>query len=134
MPDPNGLRTVVAIAVVQRDDQFLVGQRSAESTLAGYWEFPGGKVEPQETPDQAAVRECVEETGVEIRVVAPILTQPFQYEFGELELHFFDGRPVNENIVSPPSPPFVWVARDQLAHLKFPPANDRLLERLVRAN
>ena len=68
MPDPNGLRTVVAIAVVQRDDQFLVGQRSAESTLAGYWEFPGGKLEINESPEQCLARELHEEFGLKVSI------------------------------------------------------------------
>lgn len=52
----------IAIAVVQRGEQFLIGQRPLGVALAGLWEFPGGKVLPGESPEAAAVRECQEET------------------------------------------------------------------------
>lgn len=56
--------TPIAIAVVQHADQFLIGQRPAGLVLSGYWEFPGGKIQLGETPEAAAVRECLEETGL----------------------------------------------------------------------
>ena len=49
--------TAIAVAVVEHDDRFLVGQRPAGKPLAGYWEFPGGRVEEGESPQQAAIRE-----------------------------------------------------------------------------
>ena len=63
-PDP----TAIAIAVVQDGERFLIGQRPPEKPLAGYWEFPGGRVEPGEMPGDAAVRECLEETGLHVVV------------------------------------------------------------------
>ncbi|MDP6469251.1 MAG: NUDIX domain-containing protein, partial [Pirellulaceae bacterium] len=60
--------TLIAIAVVEHNGRFLVGMRPVETVLAGFSEFPGGKVEPNEVPAQAAVRECLEETGLEVEV------------------------------------------------------------------
>lgn len=54
----------IAIALVQRDGRWLVTLRHDAAHLGGYWEFPGGKVEDMETPEQAAVRELHEETGI----------------------------------------------------------------------
>src|SRR5947209_7478611 len=60
--------TQIAIAVVEQDGRFLVGRRPAGVPLAGLSEFPGGKIEPQETAEAAAVRECFEETGIVVEV------------------------------------------------------------------
>ena len=76
--------TIIAIAVVEHDDRFLIGQRPAGVALAGYWEFPGGKVEPDESPADAAVRECLEETGIQISVVGEYPTTRHQYDHDTL--------------------------------------------------
>ena len=60
--------TDIAIAVVEQHGQFLIGQRPADVALGGLWEFPGGKVEPGELPVNAAIRECLEETGLVVRI------------------------------------------------------------------
>lgn len=58
------LLPVVAAALVDADGRVLVQQRPAGKSLAGLWEFPGGKIEPEETPEQALVRELAEELGI----------------------------------------------------------------------
>jgi 8-oxo-dGTP diphosphatase len=61
-------RLVVGAAVVDEHGRLLTAQRTRPPELAGKWEFPGGKVEPGETPQDALVRECREELGVELEV------------------------------------------------------------------
>ncbi|MBI3839784.1 MAG: NUDIX domain-containing protein, partial [Planctomycetia bacterium] len=58
----------IAVAVVEGDGKFLIGQRETGVPLAGLWEFPGGKVEPGEPAENAAIRECLEETGWLVRI------------------------------------------------------------------
>src|SRR4051812_46830278 len=65
----NEKSTLVAIAVVEHDGKSLVGERPAGVALAGFAEFPGGKVEPGESPEAAAVRECIEESGLQVEIV-----------------------------------------------------------------
>lgn len=116
---------LIAVAVVRHGDKFLVGPRPAGVPLAGFWEFPGGKVEPFESPADAAVRECREETGLNVRVVAEYPPADFDYSHGSLHLRFFDCVIAQE--CDSPSLPFVWVERQRLAQLAFPPANAPLL-------
>ena len=125
MPKP------IAIAVVEREGRFLIGQRGAGVPLAGLWEFPGGKVEPGETPEQAAVRECHEETGLLVTVVGAYGRVVHRYEHGEVELHFFACRPVDAG--QTPAERFRWVAAEELASYEFPAANAELVKRLVTA-
>lgn len=89
----------VAAAVIQRrDNTFLLAQRPPDKIWAGYWEFPGGKVEPGETPYHALVRELKEELGITVQTAYPWLTRVFTYPHATVRLNFFrvtewDGEP-----------------------------------------
>ena len=84
-----GMVQVVA-AILERDGQILIGQRMAEQSHPLKWEFPGGKVEPGETPEQALIRELDEELGIRVEAFAEITRYQFTYS-GEdpIELIFF---------------------------------------------
>jgi 8-oxo-dGTP diphosphatase len=76
--------------VIQRPDgQVLLAQRPAGKAYAGYWEFPGGKHEPGETPREALDRVLAEELGLTVRRAAPWLVQRFRYPHAHVLLHFF---------------------------------------------
>ncbi len=80
----------VAAAVLQKpDDSFLLAQRPADKIWAGYWEFPGGKIEPGETPYHALVRELREELGIEVETAYPWIAHVFAYPHATVRLHFF---------------------------------------------
>jgi len=80
----------VAAAVLQRPDgSFLLAQRPAGKVYAGYWEFPGGKVEPGEPPAQALARELREELGIDVACAYPWITRVFTYPHATVRLNFF---------------------------------------------
>lgn len=80
----------VAAAVVQRPDgEFLLAERPAGKPYAGWWEFPGGKIEVGETPYHALVRELHEELGIVVETACPWLTRVFAYPHTTVRLHFF---------------------------------------------
>jgi 8-oxo-dGTP diphosphatase len=82
--------TEVAAAVIERPDgSFLLGQRAPDTFYPGYWEFPGGKVEPGETPRQALVRELREELEIEVLRATPWIVREHAYEHAHVRLHFF---------------------------------------------
>src|SRR4029079_19393384 len=62
---PKSMPTPIAIAIVEHSGSFLVGRRPEGAALAGLWEFPGGKIEPGETAEEAAGREWLVETGLD---------------------------------------------------------------------
>lgn len=119
----------IGIAVAWHEEKVLIGQRPPGKPLAGYWEFPGGKVEADESPAEAAVRECWEETGVRATAERLYLTENFTYSHDRVELHFFQCRVLE--IPTRLLPPFRWVTAAELRDFPFPPANQRLLSKLI---
>ena len=80
----------VSAAVLQRPDgSFLLAQRPPGKIWAGYWEFPGGKIEAGETPYHALVRELREELGIEVETAYPWITRVFTYPHATVRLNFF---------------------------------------------
>lgn len=92
------LTDVAAAVLLRADGTFLLAQRPPGKAYAGYWEFPGGKVEAGETPAEALSREICEELNVRISCAYPWLTQTFSYPHARVQLHFYrvlawDGEP-----------------------------------------
>jgi len=121
----------IAVAVVEHDGKFLVGLRPAGKPLAGFSEFPGGKVLAGETPAVAAARECREETGLSVVVGDAYPLVEHDYPHGRLTLHFFRCTLADPAGNATPNEPFRWVRREELAGLQFPEANRSLLAELV---
>ena len=92
--NPNDARplTRVAVAIIERvvggEYQVLFAQRPAGKAYAGYWEFPGGKIESGETIVEALIREIDEELGIQIRSAEFWRTERFSYEHAHVELNF----------------------------------------------
>lgn len=80
---------VSAAVLQQADGSFLLAQRPSDKIWAGYWEFPGGKVEPGETAREALVRELREELGITVQTAYPWLTRVFTYPHATVRLNFF---------------------------------------------
>jgi len=80
---------VAAGILIRADGQFLLGSRPAGKPYAGWWEFPGGKIEAGETPYEALVRELHEEMGIAVLAATPWVVQCFVYEHATVRLNFF---------------------------------------------
>jgi 8-oxo-dGTP diphosphatase len=80
---------VVAAVITAADGRFLLAERPAGKPYAGYWEFPGGKVEPGEPPAQALSRELHEELGIVVTRAHPWITRDYDYEHADVRLRFY---------------------------------------------
>ncbi len=85
----SGIIEVAAAVLIRADGCFLLAQRPKDKIWAGYWEFPGGKLESGESPDQALKRELHEELGITVESAFPWLTRVFTYPQGTVRLHFY---------------------------------------------
>jgi len=119
----------IAVAVVVENGTVLVGTRASDAVDApGLHEFPGGLVEPGESPAEAAARECLEETGVAIAVGDLLATTTAPSSRGEVAILFFGCRPVDGAAARPP---FRWIPLRALASCDFPAANRPVVARLL---
>lgn len=121
----------IAVAVVECEGQYLIGQRPEGSKLAGDWEFPGGKIEAGESAAEAAIRECREETGLTIRIVGEHSIVEHRYDYGLLRLHFLLA--TCDDAGAPLPARFRWVQGKELADYPFPPANTALVQSLLES-
>ena len=121
----------VGIGLIRRGGDFLVRRRPEGTVYAGYWEFPGGKCEPGETPAQTTARECQEETGVEVVVERLRRVIEHRYPHGPVRLYFFDCVPADPAAEPAAGSGSRWVPAIQLLSLRFPEANEPLLEELA---
>ena len=121
----------IGIAVVEHAGRYLVGLRGPDVPLAGYAEFPGGKCLADESPEDCAVRECHEESGLFVTVDRRLLRREHSYPHATVDLYFILCRPTEAASVSDEHQGFRWVPRDQLASLKFPEANEPLIKLLT---
>ena len=126
------MSTRVAIAVVEQGGCFLIGQRPEGIPLAGLWEFPGGKIQPGESNEAAAVRECLEETGIRVEAVLHLLSVGHEYSHGIVALEFVGCRPASDQCETPMQP-FRWVPHAALSNYEFPAANAAILELIQSA-
>ena len=120
----------VVTGLLRKGDKVLVGQRPVGNSLAGHWEFPGGKIEKNESPEQALVHELQEELGIEAEVGALKLASTHSYgDTGIVilfyEILFWKGEPKNVHHME-----LRWVAPSELKDLSIPDANRRILGRI----
>jgi 8-oxo-dGTP diphosphatase len=126
--DPNDPRPPQRVAVVMIERvvngqlEVLFAQRPQGKVYAGYWEFPGGKVEPNETIEAAAIREIHEELGIDIVRVTPWSLQRFSYPHAHVELHFVRTREWSGTPASKENQAFSWQRPDAITLAPLLPA------------
>ena len=123
--------TVVA-AIIEREERFLVTRRPTGVHLAGLWEFPGGKIDPDESHHAALKREIREELDADVEVGELTFATTHTYPDRTITLYFY-----RCTLLGSPRPllgqEMQWVPRPELPLLGFPPADAQLIERLTKS-
>ncbi len=124
---------VAAAALVDADGRVLIAQRPEGKTMAGLWEFPGGKVGPGETPERALIRELGEELGIDVAAncLAPFTFASHRYEDFHLLMPLFVCRVWNGSVRPLEGQALKWVRPVRLGDYPMPPA-DRPLVAMLR--
>ena len=121
---------VSAGVLLRPDGCYLLGQRAQDTVYAGYWEFPGGKVEPGETPAQALCRELDEELGIRVTHLRPWLRREHVYEHAHVRLHFFEIAAWEGELDDRVHSALAWVQPDGPTRAPMLPANGPILKAL----
>ena len=116
---------VAAVVLIDPDGRILLAQRPEGKSMAGLWEFPGGKVEPGESPEAALVRELHEELGIETwnSCLAPLTFASHAYEDFHLLMPVFACRKWNGQVQSREGQALKWVRASDLRSYPMPPAD-----------
>jgi 8-oxo-dGTP diphosphatase len=123
---------VVACALVDKDGRVLVAQRPAGKSMAGLWEFPGGKIEPSETPEMALIRELKEELSIDVTAacLAPLSFASHAYEGFHLLMPLYVCRKWDGQIMPREGQAVAWKKPRELFDMAMVPADVPLIAAL----
>ena len=127
--DHKNIKIVVSLALINNADEILLSKRPKNKHLAGFWEFPGGKVESGEVPEIALIREIKEELDINInnKCIAPLSFSEFDYKEFQLLLLLYVCRRWEGKAKSMENNEIRWVKANMLRKYKMPPADDALI-------
>lgn len=133
MPNDPAAIAVACLVLIDRDGAILATRRPEHKTLGGYWEFPGGKLDPGESAEAALRREIVEELRLGLEVLTPLTPVTHRYPFALIRLLPFLSRTMIRPCLVPTEHTDVrWVTLRQAADLLWTPADLPILEELER--
>jgi len=120
---------VVAVALVDADGRVLLAQRPEGKSMAGLWEFPGGKVDGDETPESALIRELKEELGIDVTesCLAPLTFASHRYDRFHLLMPLYVCRRWQGMVTPREGQTLAWVRTSRLADYPMPPADKPLV-------
>lgn len=129
MTDPVNVLLVAACALLDADNRILLAQRPEGKAMAGLWEFPGGKVEPGETPEETLLRELDEELGIttEATCLAPLTFASHAYETFHLLMPLYVCRQYKGIPMPREGQTLKWVRAADLRSWPMPPADEPLI-------
>ena len=106
--------TTVTCAIIEKEGKILIARRASDQTLAGKWEFPGGKVEVNESPEECLERELEEEFGIQVEVGEFITSNKHHYDHIDLELLAFHVKYISGEFTLTDHDTIEWVAPGEL--------------------
>ncbi len=124
---------VVAVALVDPDNRILIAKRPEGKSLAGYWEFPGGKIDPGERPEQSLIRELQEELGISVSedCLAPLSFASHAYSDFHLLMPLYICRKWQGQVSPREKQTLKWVSARDLRSYELPPADIPLISPLI---
>ena len=124
----------VTAAILIKDTKILIAKRKADDRQANKWEFPGGTVEQDESPEACLKREIQEEFGIEVEIGEYIGESIYPYSHGAIKLLAYRAHWTSGKIVLKEHADYRWVSSEQLTEYDFAPADIPIVEKLQRKN
>ena len=122
----------VTAAVIEKDGKILIAKRRIGDRHGGRWEFPGGKIDAGETPEECLKRELKEELGIEAEIGELICSSTFKYMFVPLELLVYKVRHISGKFRALDHDELKWVEPSELAKYDFVKADVKVVKKLMR--
>ena len=126
----NKVIDVVAAVIKNSEGKVLIGKRNFKKALGGFWEFPGGKIEPGETREEAIVREIKEELCIDIKADKYLSEKEFVYPSRTINLIAISCTHLSGNIKATEHEDLKWVSKEELNNFEFAPADYFIVDKL----
>lgn len=120
----------VVAAAIEKDGKFFCAQRPEGKSLGGFWEFPGGKLENGESPEQALIREIKEELNSDIEILTYINEASYDYDFGTVNMKTYHAKLISGNLELLEHQNSTWLLPTQLPTLNWAPVDRPAVELL----
>jgi len=120
----------VVAAVIKKNNYYFIAQRNKNKHFAYHWEFPGGKVDNQETFENALKREIKEELAINIRILHHIASEKYKDEKIDVNVHYFLCESLNENIILSEHEDMKWLQKNDLTQFKMAPGDTKIIKYL----
>ncbi len=121
----------VTAAIIQEDGKVLIAKRKKGWRFAGKWEFPGGKIEPNETPEQCLQRELREELGIETEIGEFFCSSTYAYAHATVQLLVYRAVHVSGEYTLHDHQEIRWVSPEYLRDYEFPEADELIIDKLI---
>ncbi|GAB1779555.1 8-oxo-dGTP diphosphatase MutT [Priestia megaterium] len=122
----------VTAAIIRDENRLLIAKRHSKDPLGGKWEFPGGKIEPGETPQECLVREIKEELGVEVKIGPFYDDNVYSTQDHNIHLLFYWAKVINGEVIPVVHDDLKWTTIEELANFDFAPADIPIVKRLMK--
>lgn len=121
---------VVAGILINKNNEILIAKRKEEKILGGYWEFPGGKIDDGETPEESLIRELMEEMNINIKINKYFGENIYDYERGTIRLIAYIGEISAGQITLTDHSEYQWIKKDEFIKYKMAPADVYFVKKL----
>lgn len=121
---------VVAAVIKDENGKILITKRNSQKSQGGLWEFPGGKIESNETKEKAIIREIKEELDIDIQVESYLSDNVFNYPEKDINLIALECKKIKGNIKLLEHEDYKWVENSELENFEFAPADIFIVEKL----
>jgi len=125
---------VVAAVIQNEEGKILIAQRNLKKSQGGLWEFPGGKIEPNETKEEAIIREIKEEMDIDIEAKKFIDQKVFNYPDKDINLIAIECKQIKGNIKLNEHEDIKWVNKNELRNFNFAPADKFIINTILENN
>ena len=124
----------VTAGIIKQNEKILIGRRKPGKHLAGFWEFPGGKLEENETPEDCLRREILEELGINIKVLSHFMDSIFHYPEKSICLMAYYCEFIEGEIILTDHDKAEWIALNEFGKYEFAPADKPIVAALKNNN